>query len=228
MTLSVASSKSFYVNAVGKIKLNTPDGTLELDGVLCCKNISGVILSLGHLMREHFSILFINHHSTLSTSYTIFNTYKGNNQWFIPFCLPYINPISIKPLNSTTFSHDINLPSPSDISALRHKWIGHLSIRKLSLMRKSTAARGIPDISFHDIRLCHDCSISKSQHCPVKTPSFQLVTQPGDLIIADLMGPHELSLNHKKYILMIQDSFSHVTVAIPLADKTEVKSYFMN
>ncbi|MBW0535766.1 hypothetical protein O181_075481 [Austropuccinia psidii MF-1] len=196
MTLSVALSESFEVDAIGKIKLNTPDG------VLYCKNISGVVLSLSHLIQEGFSILFINHHFTL---------YKSRH-----------TPISIEPLASSTFSHDITLQSPSDISALWHKRIGHLSIRQLNSMRKYNAASGIPDISFHD------CSVAKSQHCPVKTPSCHMVTQPGDLIIVDLMGPYEISLNHKKYILMIQDAFSCVAFSIPLTEKTEAKSYFMN
>ncbi|MBW0558715.1 hypothetical protein O181_098430 [Austropuccinia psidii MF-1] len=141
---------------------------------------------------------------------------------------PHISPISIEPLASSTFSHDITSQSPSDISALWHKRIGHLFIRQLNSMRKYNAASGIPDISFHDIKICHDCSVAKSQHRPVKTPSRHMVTQPGDLIIADLMGPYEISLNHNKYILMIQDAFSHVAVAIPLTEKTEAKSYFMN
>ncbi|MBW0558716.1 hypothetical protein O181_098431 [Austropuccinia psidii MF-1] len=79
MTLSVASSESFEVDAIGKIKLNKPDGVLELDGVLYCKNISGVVLSLSHLIQEGFSISFINHHLTLYKSRHTFHTYKRNN-----------------------------------------------------------------------------------------------------------------------------------------------------
>ncbi|MBW0548859.1 hypothetical protein O181_088574 [Austropuccinia psidii MF-1] len=95
-------------------------------------------------------------------------------------------------------------------------------------MQKSSAASGIPNISFHDVKLCHDCFISKSEYLPVKTALRQLSKQPGDLIIAGLMGPYELSLNHKKYILMIQDAFSCVVVAIPLSDRSESKSRLIN
>ncbi|MBW0460300.1 hypothetical protein O181_000015 [Austropuccinia psidii MF-1] len=95
-------------------------------------------------------------------------------------------------------------------------------------MQKSNAIGGIPNIPFHDIKLCHDCSLSKRQHFPVKAASRKLVSHPGYLIVVDLMGPYELNLNHKKYILMIQDAFSHVVVAIPLCNKTESKAYLMN
>ncbi|MBW0536750.1 hypothetical protein O181_076465 [Austropuccinia psidii MF-1] len=95
-------------------------------------------------------------------------------------------------------------------------------------MQKSSAFSGIPNVSFHDIKLCNDCSIAKSQHNPVKTASRQSVKEPGDLIVANLMGPYELFLNHKKYILIIQDFFSHVVVAIPLSDKSESKTHLIN
>ncbi|MBW0542209.1 hypothetical protein O181_081924 [Austropuccinia psidii MF-1] len=95
-------------------------------------------------------------------------------------------------------------------------------------MQKSKCVLNVPTTPFNDIKLCHDCSISKSQHSPVKSTSRNLVNMPGDLIVADLMDPYELSLNHKRYILMIQDAFSRVVVAIPLSDKTEAKSYLIN
>ncbi|MBW0527743.1 hypothetical protein O181_067458 [Austropuccinia psidii MF-1] len=95
-------------------------------------------------------------------------------------------------------------------------------------MQESNIVSGIPSSSFSDIKLCHDCSLSKSQHRPVKGVSHQMVNQPGDLIVADLMGPYESSLKNKKYILMIQDTFSQVVVAIPLTDKSEAKTYLIN
>ncbi|MBW0536179.1 hypothetical protein O181_075894, partial [Austropuccinia psidii MF-1] len=130
-------------------------------------------------------------------------TFKRNNRWFIH--LDY-------PINNT----------------LWHRRVGHLSIRHLKRMQKYNTVIGIPNISLNDIRICHDCSMSKSQHRPVKTASRQLINQPGDLIVADLMGPYETSLNNKKYILMIQDAFSRVVVAIPLCDKSESKTYFIS
>ncbi|MBW0540303.1 hypothetical protein O181_080018 [Austropuccinia psidii MF-1] len=155
MTLSVASSQSFDVDVVGKIKLNTPDG------VLYCKDIPGVILSVGCPIQEKFSISFINHHFTLSTSSITFNTHKRNNQWFIPFYLSHI-----KPLASDTSSHNVDLSFSSDISTLWHKQIGHLSIRQLSLMRNSNAATGITNVPFNYIKPCHDCSIEKKSAFP--------------------------------------------------------------
>ncbi|MBW0506242.1 hypothetical protein O181_045957 [Austropuccinia psidii MF-1] len=228
MTLSVASSESFKVNAIGTIILYTPCGLLRLNNVLYCPHISGVILSLGHLLKEHFSVLFSNDLFTISTPTIRINTIKRNDQWFIPFHLSSKNGISTNSLLSNISSVISADESLGDSSVLWHRRIGHLSIRQLKRMQKLNAAINIPNISFRDIRLCHDCSLSKSQHNPVKTISRDLINKPGDLIVADLMGPYVPSLNHKKYILMIQDVFSRVVVAIPLSDKTEAKAYLIN
>ncbi|MBW0548615.1 hypothetical protein O181_088330 [Austropuccinia psidii MF-1] len=228
MTLSVASSESFKVNAIGTIVLHTSYGTMRINNVLYCNNIPGVILSIGHLLNEGFSIYFLNDSFTISTLTINVRTTKKHNKWFIPFKSTINESIFSKPVNSTMSL----ITSPDlhtiDHSLLWHRRLSHLSIRHLSRMQKFKAVDGIPNLSFQDIKLCHDCSISKSQHCPVKSRSRNMVNIPGDLIVAYLMGPYPSSLNHKKYILMIQDAFSRVVVAIALANKTEAKTYLIN
>ncbi|MBW0527366.1 hypothetical protein O181_067081 [Austropuccinia psidii MF-1] len=132
------------------------------------------------------------------------------------------------PLSSTVSILTSTNSSLNSDSLLWHRRVAHLLLRHLKRMQKSNAISGIPNVSFHDIKLCHNCSIAKSQHCPVKTASRQCIKGPGDLIVADLMGPYEVSLSHKKYILMIQDAFLRVVVAIPLSDKSESKTSLIN
>ncbi|MBW0540987.1 hypothetical protein O181_080702 [Austropuccinia psidii MF-1] len=227
MRLSVASSESFKVNAIGSITLKTPYGLFQLNNVLYCSNIHGVILSLGHLLQENFSVSFLKNSFYIYHENRRFITTKQNNRWFIPFNGSIQNAINIKSISSICPRNFNNKSSQND-SLLWHKRIGHLSIRNLKRMQESNTVSGIPNFSFNDIKLCHDCSLSKSQHRPVKGISRQMVNQPGDLIVADLMGPYESSLNNKKYILMIQDAFSRVVVAIPLIDKSEAKTYLIN
>ncbi|MBW0510631.1 hypothetical protein O181_050346, partial [Austropuccinia psidii MF-1] len=215
-------------NAIGTIELHTSYGLLRLNNVLYCRNIPGVILSLGHLLKENFSVFFSNNLFTISNSNIKFNTIRKDDRWFIPFHLPFKNDTYIRSFSSNISAVASLNDSLDTDSMLWHRRIGHLSIRQLKNMQKSNAVLNIPHTPFRDIKLCHDCSVAKSQHRPVKAASRDLVNNPGDLIVADLMGPYELSLNNKKYILMIQDAFSRVVVAIPLSDKTEAKSYFMN
>ncbi|MBW0540439.1 hypothetical protein O181_080154 [Austropuccinia psidii MF-1] len=217
MVLSVASSESFKVDGVGTIVLNTPYGSLQLNNVLYCCHIPGVLLSLGHLLNKGLSILFLHNSFIISSQSLKLFPFKKNNRWFIPFSSS-TESISNTPSSSILSTVKSTNSSANDDSLLWHRRIAHLSLRHLRQMQKSSSATGIPNVSFHDVKLCHDCSISKSEHGPVKAASQQLIRQPGDLIIADLMGPYELSLNHKKYIPMIQYAFSRVVV--PLSDKS--------
>ncbi|MBW0461685.1 hypothetical protein O181_001400 [Austropuccinia psidii MF-1] len=227
MMLSVASSESFQVDGIGTIKLHTPYGLLQLNNVLYCRNIPGVLLSLGHLLNEGFSISFLDNYFTVSSRFLNFSTIKRNNCWFIPLSPSTKTTVDTSPSSILSVMKSIDSAMNND-SLLWHRRIAHLSLRHLRRMQKSSIVNGIPNVPFHDIKLCHDCSISKSQHRPVKTTSRRSIKQPGDLIVADLMGPYELSLNHKKYVLMIQDAFSRVVVAIALSDKSESKSHLIN
>ncbi|MBW0488802.1 hypothetical protein O181_028517 [Austropuccinia psidii MF-1] len=71
--------------------------------------------------------------------------------------------------------------------------------------------------------LFHPCSLSKSEHQPLHSPSCQMITEPGNAIVADLMDPLTPSFDLKKYILVIKDHFSQLTAVIPLRDKADVK-----
>ncbi|MBW0522566.1 hypothetical protein O181_062281 [Austropuccinia psidii MF-1] len=113
--------------------------------------------------------------------------------------------------------------NPVDTRLLWHRRMGHLSIRNIKRLLQFKAADGIPSIKCDCIGICHPCSVAKSQHQPFQGISRQMVQGPGDVIIADLMGPLPPSLDRKKYVLTIQDCFSRLTVAIPLLDKTEAK-----
>ncbi|MBW0541448.1 hypothetical protein O181_081163 [Austropuccinia psidii MF-1] len=133
----------------------------------------------------------------------------------------------INPLSASDEPPEINLNTRPgnhvDTSLLWHRRMGHLSLRNIKRLLKFKAADGIPSIKFDRIGICHPCSVAKSQHRPFQGISRQMVQGPGDVIIADLMGPLPPSLDRKKYVLTIQDCFSRLTVAIPLLDKTEAK-----
>ncbi|MBW0578190.1 hypothetical protein O181_117905 [Austropuccinia psidii MF-1] len=60
MRLLVASSHQFNVDAIGDVKLTTPEGPLIVHGALYCKAICGVVLSLGHLISQQILVAFID------------------------------------------------------------------------------------------------------------------------------------------------------------------------
>ncbi|MBW0551235.1 hypothetical protein O181_090950 [Austropuccinia psidii MF-1] len=79
MILSVASSESFEVNGIGTVVLKTPHGSFWLNNVSYCRNIPGVILSLGHLLKEGLSISFLNNSFIISSKCFNIPTFKENN-----------------------------------------------------------------------------------------------------------------------------------------------------
>ncbi|MBW0563135.1 hypothetical protein O181_102850 [Austropuccinia psidii MF-1] len=157
MTLSVASSKSFKVDAIGTIELSTSSGILRLHNVLYCCNIPGVILSLGHLLKECFLVSFSNDLFKISTSSLQVTTIKKHNRWFIPFHFPIGSNVSVNCLSSKLSSPKSAIKSSNDISFLWHRRIGHLSVRQLTRMLKLNAVIGSPNLPFCNIKLCHDC-----------------------------------------------------------------------
>ncbi|MBW0558039.1 hypothetical protein O181_097754 [Austropuccinia psidii MF-1] len=50
-----------------------------------------------------------------------------------------------------------------------------------------------------------------------------MVTQTGDVIVADFMGPLPPSFDLKRYVLVVQDHFSQLAALIPLSNKAEAK-----
>ncbi|MBW0536607.1 hypothetical protein O181_076322 [Austropuccinia psidii MF-1] len=95
-------------------------------------------------------------------------------------------------------------------------------------MIKHDAVDGFPTSFESNINICHDCSISKSIHLPVSTPSRNHIRGPGDLVVADLIGPLPTSYDNMKYVLIVQDFSSRLTAAIPLRDKAEAKIQFVD
>ncbi|MBW0535398.1 hypothetical protein O181_075113 [Austropuccinia psidii MF-1] len=141
---------------------------------------------------------------------------------FRPLCQTAVEAISDIPPPINLLTRPCPVVS-NDVNDLWHRRLGHLSIRNVKRLLQFKAADGIPNIPFDNIKICHPCSIAKAEHRPYMSPSREHITQPGDMIAADLIGPLPLSTDNKKFALVIQDLFSRLTAVIPLHDKSEAK-----
>ncbi|MBW0535974.1 hypothetical protein O181_075689 [Austropuccinia psidii MF-1] len=212
LLISVASRHRFIAEGIGTVRLNTPNGTLQLNNVLYCKAIPGIVISLGRLFHDRIQFFFSKNNFFLRQNGILFSCFFYQYQWFLPIISNFPTNPSINPI-STQDGHDappINLATkpisfPSDLATLWHRRIGHLSLRNIKRMIKHDAVGGLPSSFNHNISICHDCLISKSIHLPVSTPSRNHIWGPGDLVVADLVGPLPLSYNNMKYVLVIQD-----------------------
>ncbi|MBW0461669.1 hypothetical protein O181_001384 [Austropuccinia psidii MF-1] len=227
MTLSVASNDKFAVVGIGRISLKIGKSFLEVDDVLYCKEIPGIILSIGKLIAQSINVRFDNDEFILKQSGKNFYSFKKNSQWFLPVSLnssaSIVTPIQCDSTNSNDDQDTTREDKANDTNMLWHQRMGHLSARNLNRMMKFSAASGMKTFNLKMIGICHPCSIAKSKHLPICNESRNMVKAPGDVIVADLMGPLPLSMNSMKYILMIQDVFSRVVVSIPISDKSEAK-----
>ncbi|MBW0559712.1 hypothetical protein O181_099427 [Austropuccinia psidii MF-1] len=203
MKLSVASSEQFDVGAIRSIKLNTKFGLMIVQDVLYCAAIPGIVLSIGQLLDQRFVIKFQDGLFTLAMGDKIYFSHRRNCCWFIA----------------------MDRPAEHDFSYLWHQRLGHLSVRNIRRLLKFNAVEGLHDTKLSDVGICHPCSVAKSEHRPVKSPSRKNISAPGDMILADLIGPLPLSIDKKRYALIIQDSFSRLTAFIPLHDKTGARHH---
>ncbi|MBW0568212.1 hypothetical protein O181_107927 [Austropuccinia psidii MF-1] len=125
------------------------------------------------------------------------------------------------PINLSTFTvHNIE----RDMSELWHQRLGHLSIRKIKQIMQFKAADGIPNFDLDNIKICHSCSIAKAEHWPFISALQKHIGQPGDVIAADLVGPLPISIDGKRYALIIQDIFPRLMEIIALYEKSEAKN----
>ncbi|MBW0478111.1 hypothetical protein O181_017826 [Austropuccinia psidii MF-1] len=79
MTLSVASNDKFTIVGIGRINLNIGNSFLEVDDVLYCKDIPGIILSIGKLIAQSIDVRFNNDKFILHQSGKFFHSFKKNS-----------------------------------------------------------------------------------------------------------------------------------------------------
>ncbi|MBW0533155.1 hypothetical protein O181_072870 [Austropuccinia psidii MF-1] len=224
MKLSVASSEQFDVGVIGSIKLNTMFGPMIVKNVLYCAKFPGIVLSIGQLINQGFNVEF---------DYGIFTQEMGGKRNYRLFvALDMANKdVNIRPILVNEIPPSINFSTrpgynhEKDCSYLWHQRMGHLSIRNIKRLLKFNAVEGLHINTLNDVGICHPCSIAKSEHRTVQSPSQKNILTTGDMILEDLIGPLPLSLDKKRYALVIQDSFSRLTAIIPLQDKTEARTH---
>ncbi|MBW0538661.1 hypothetical protein O181_078376 [Austropuccinia psidii MF-1] len=165
MSLSVASNQKLPVVGIGQIRLTAGEGVLTINNILYCKEIPGIILSIGQMMNQLIKVTFCNNRFTISQGGFDFHSFRRNDRWFLVVGNGS-HAIDLKPLkanqcNVTGKECDSSL---QDLSFLWHQQMGHLSIRNVNQLLKYNAADGINNSYLQNSGICHLCSIAKSKH----------------------------------------------------------------
>ncbi|MBW0479618.1 hypothetical protein O181_019333 [Austropuccinia psidii MF-1] len=178
-------------------------------------DIPGVVISIGKFMRNDGEVHFKGGRFTLQQNICTYTSILRRDRWFLL-------------VNSAIACNAIS-DSTSQEGDLLHRCLAHISLRSIRQMQTLNCVRGLPNIAVnHDVRLCRTCSLAKSQHAPFRPESRSLVTQPGDVVVADLMGPFPQSFDKKVYGMIIQDHFSSLVTFYALKNKSEAPQFLMN
>nr|GEU45138.1 hypothetical protein [Tanacetum cinerariifolium] len=138
------------------------------------------------------------------------------------------------PRQSNMYSFDLqNIVPSEDITCLFAKasinesnlWyrrLGHVNFKTMNKLVKGNLVRGLPSKIFENDHTCVACQKGKQYKSTCKAKLMSLISQPLQILHMDLFGPTSvMSINHKKYCLVVTDDFSKFSWVFFLASKDE-------
>jgi hypothetical protein len=211
--LRVASQDRIPVDGIGDAVIPTRFGDLHLKNVLFVPRVCGTVISVGFFDRWDGKVQFRDGCFFLIQGTRSFPTYLLNYRWFISSSKLSSSPASC--LSSPQLSS-------LSVSDLWHARLGHVAIRFFNRTISNQCVSSIPIKKLPSSKSkCHSCSLAKSTHLPVKSPSRDIVDAPGDMVAVDLVGPFPPALDGSTYGLVIHDVFSRMTSVVGLKTKAE-------
>ncbi|GJZ99147.1 retrovirus-related pol polyprotein from transposon TNT 1-94 [Tanacetum coccineum] len=114
-------------------------------------------------------------------------------------------------------------------SWLWHRRLSHLNFGAINHLARHGLVRGLPKLKFEKDHLCSACALGKSTKKPHKPKSEDTNQEKLYLLHMDLCGPMRvLSVNGKKYILVIVDDYSQFTWETVRRIRTDNGTEFVN
>ncbi|GJY46483.1 retrovirus-related pol polyprotein from transposon TNT 1-94 [Tanacetum coccineum] len=114
-------------------------------------------------------------------------------------------------------------------SWLWHRRLSHLNFGAINHLARHGLVRGLPKLKFKKDHLCSACALGKSLKKPHKPKSEDTNQEKLYLLHMDLCGlMRVVSVNGKKYILVIVDDYSRFTWVKCLRSKDEAPIFIIN
>ncbi|GKB56806.1 retrovirus-related pol polyprotein from transposon TNT 1-94 [Tanacetum coccineum] len=117
-------------------------------------------------------------------------------------------------------------------SWLWHRRLSHLNFGTINQLTSHDLVDGLPKFKYHKNHLCSACEQGKSKKASLPPKLVPSTESKLELLHMDLYGPMRvISINGKKYILVIVDDYSRYTWVYFLPTKDEVPDmiiYFVN
>ncbi|GJW04345.1 retrovirus-related pol polyprotein from transposon TNT 1-94 [Tanacetum coccineum] len=113
-------------------------------------------------------------------------------------------------------------------SWLWHRCLSYLNFGAINHLARHCLVRGLPNLKFEKDHLCSACAMGKSKKKPRKPKSEDTNQEKLYLLHMDLCGPMcVVSVNEKKYILVIVDDYSRFTCVKFLRSKDEAPDFII-
>nr|GEU83996.1 hypothetical protein [Tanacetum cinerariifolium] len=107
-------------------------------------------------------------------------------------------------------------------SNLWHVKLGHVNFKTMNKLMKGNLVRGLPLKIFENDHICVACQKGKQHKATCKTKLVSSISQLLQMLYMDLFGPTSvMSINYKKYYLVVTNDFSRFRWVFFLATKDE-------
>ena len=110
-----------------------------------------------------------------------------------------------------------------------HKKLSHLNFNNINELVKKDLVRGLPKALYTPDGLCDACQKAKQRRTSFKSKAESSINEPYHMLHLDLFGPvNIMSINKKRYTLVIVDEYTRFTWVYFLHRKDETSDILMD
>ncbi|GJZ26686.1 putative ribonuclease H-like domain-containing protein [Tanacetum coccineum] len=188
-------------------KGNIKTDKLDFDDVYYVNGLKFNLFSVSQMCDKKNSVLF-----TETECLVLSPNFKLLDESQVVLRIPRQNNMYCFDLQNIVPTGDLTClfaKASSDESNLWHRRLGHVNFKTMNKLVKGNLVRGLPSKLFENDHSCVACQKGKQHKATCKAKLVSSISQPLQILHMDLFGPTSvLSLNHKKYCLVVTDDFS--------------------
>ena len=189
-------------------------GNVIIEKVGLVSGLKHNLLSISQITDRGYHVSFMEEHCEIISKKTdkiVLTGYRHGN-------------IYVANLSSNTDGNVTCLLSKASVndSWIWHKKLSHLNFCNLNDLVRKDLVRGLPKVLYNPDGLCDACHEAKQSRTSFKNKTESSIEEPLHLLHLDLFGHvNVLSINRKRYALVIVDEFTRFTWVYFLFKKDE-------
>jgi hypothetical protein len=186
----------------------------SISKVFLVDSLSYNLLSVSQLCEMGYNYLFTN------KGVTIFGTCDGS----YAFSGILKGKLYLVDFNPEELELDKCLIAKTNMGWLWHRRLAHVGMKNLHKLQKEGHILGLMNVAFEKDRSCGACQAGKQVGAQHRAQNIMTRTRPLEMLHMDLFGPIAyISIDSKKYVLVIIDDYSRFTWVFYLQDKSETQ-----